>query len=92
MEQQKSSKQHQQTSASPLISILKFLPLFLFAGLVLFLKFNLLLAAPIATFAAIIIYMLTSRISFGDAFEQGMMATKKIVLIFFILMFDVNIT
>ena len=69
-----------------LIAILKFVPLFLFAGLVLFLKFNLLLAAPIATIAAIVIYMATTGVRFGDAFEQGMEATKKICLIFFILM------
>ncbi|MBO4211603.1 MAG: Na+/H+ antiporter NhaC family protein [Oscillospiraceae bacterium] len=85
MEQKKASKP--QTNQSPLISILKFTPLFLFAGLVLFLKFDLLLAAPIASFAAIVIYMFSSKISFSDAFEQGMMATKNIVLIFFILMF-----
>ncbi len=72
---------------SPLIAVVKFLPLFLFAGLVLFLKFDLLIAAPIATFAAIVVYMLTSRVRFGQAFEHGMEATKKIVLIFFILMF-----
>ena len=87
MEQQKTIDDKKQVHDRPLIAVLKFLPLFLFASLVLFLKFNLLLAAPIATFAAIIVYMLTSKVSFGEAFEHGMAATKKIVLIFFILMF-----
>ena len=87
MEQKKSQKPDGKRQDPPLIAILKFVPLFLFAGLVLFLQFNLLLAAPIATFAAIIIYMLTAKVKFGDAFDQGMEAMKKIALIFFILMF-----
>ena len=75
----------------PLIALLKFLPLFLFAGLVLFLKFDLLLAAPIASFVAIVIYMLTAKVGFGEAFEQGMEATKRIILVFFILMFATTV-
>ena len=67
MEQKKASKP--QTNQSPLISILKFTPLFLFAGLVLFLKFDLLLAAPIASFAAIVIYMFSSKISYGMSYQ-----------------------
>ena len=70
---------------------MKFLPLFLFAGMVLFLKLDLLIAAPLATFAAIIVFMLTMKVSFGDAFEQGMEATKKIILVFFILMFATTV-
>ena len=87
MEHHQKPECERQNRDRPLVAVLKFLPLFLFAGLVLFLKFDLLLAAPIATFAAILIYMATSKIRFGDAFERGMEATKKIVLIFFILMF-----
>lgn len=88
MEQKKQGAQSEKrTHDHPLVAVLKFLPLFLFASLVLLLKFNLLMAAPIASFAAIIIYMATSRISFGDAFEKGMEATKRIALVFFILMF-----
>ena len=75
----------------PLVALLKFVPLFVFAGLVLFFKFDLLLAAPIATFAAILVYMLTTKISFEGAFESGMVATKKIILIFFILMFATTV-
>ena len=87
MVQRKSPEDRKRRRDNPVIAILKFLPLFLFASLVLFFKFDLLLAAPISTFAAIVIYMYTGRIRFGDAFERGMEATKTIVLIFFILMF-----
>ena len=76
---------------NPLISVIKFLPLVLFASLVLFLKLDLLLAAPIATFAAILVYMLTTKVSFEGAFVAGMEATKKIILIFFILMFATTV-
>lgn len=91
MEQQKTPDKKQSPAVNTLVSILKFLPLILFACLVLFLKLDLLIAAPIATFAAIIVYMLTTRVKFGDAFEQGMEATKNIILIFFILMFATTV-
>ena len=87
MEQQNKPDDKKITSNSPLISFLKFFPLFLFAFLVLILEYDLLIAAPISTFAAIVIYMFTSKVSFGKAFDLGMEATKTIVLIFFILMF-----
>lgn len=91
MEQKNSPKSAGNKSDHPLIAILKFLPLFLFAALVLFLKFDLLIAAPIASFVAIVVYMLTSKVKFGEAFEQGMEATKKIILVFFILMFATTV-
>ena len=91
MEQNNSPKTEYRKSDHPLIAVLKFLPLFLFAALVLFLKFDLLIAAPIASFVAIVVYMLTSKVKFGDAFEQGMEATKKIILVFFILMFATTV-
>ena len=91
MEQTNSPKTENRKSDHPLIAVLKFLPLFLFAALVLFLKFDLLIAAPIASFVAIVVYMLTSKVKFGDAFEQGMEATKKIILVFFILMFATTV-
>ena len=87
MEQQKNPDGKKIQAPSPLISLLKFFPLFLFAFQVLVLEYDLLIAAPISTFAAIVIYMCTGRVSFSDAFERGMEATKTIVLIFFILMF-----
>ena len=91
MEQNNSPKTENRKSDHPLIAVLKFLPLFLFAALVLFLKFDLLIAAPIASFVAIVVYMLTLKVKFGDAFEQGMEATKKIILVFFILMFATTV-
>ena len=91
MEQNNSPKTEYRKSDHPLIAVLKFLPLFLFAALVLFLKFDLLIAAPIASFVAIVVYMLTSKVKFGDAFEQGMEATEKIILVFFILMFATTV-
>ena len=91
MEQQKKPDGKETQAAEqrvhPLIAILKFVPLFLFAALVLIFKYDLLIAAPISTFAAIVIYMFTGKTRFGDAFDLGMESTKTIVLIFFILMF-----
>ena len=82
---------HRRTFGEVMIAVIKFLPLLLFAGLVLIFQMDLLLAAPIATFAAILVYMLTTRISFEGAFVSGMEATKKIILIFFILMFATTV-
>ena len=72
---------------SVFVSILKFLPLVLFASLVIFFHLDLLIAAPISTFFAVAVYMLLYGANFEGAFEQGVNAARKIVLIFFILMF-----
>ena len=70
------------------IAAVKFIPLLLFATLVIIFKLDLLIAAPVATMAAIAVYMILNRErSFEKAFEHGMAATRKITLIFFILMF-----
>lgn len=69
------------------IAAVKFLPLIAFALLVIVCKLDLLLAAPLATFAALLVYMLTKRVRFDEAFEQGLAAARNITLIFFILMF-----
>ena len=70
------------------VSALKFLPLLVFAVLVIAFKLDLLIAAPIATFAAIAVYIFIYRgATFEQAFEQGLHGARKIVLIFFILMF-----
>ena len=70
------------------IAAVKFLPLLIFALLVIVFQLDLLIAAPIATFSALIIYLLLNRgLRFEQAFEQGLKATRKIALIFFILMF-----
>ena len=69
------------------IAALKFLPLLIFALCVIVLKLDLLIAAPIATFAAAGVYMLVNRSGFEHSFGKGLDSVKKIALIFFILMF-----
>ena len=69
------------------IAAFKFLPLLVFAIAVIVFKLDLLLAAPIATFAAVCVYMIVNKANFEVAFDQGLKSVKNIVLIFFILMF-----
>jgi Na+/H+ antiporter NhaC len=70
-----------------LIAAFKFLPLLIFAVAVIAFKLDLLIAAPIATFAAAGVYMIVSRTGFEHSFEKGLDSVKRIALIFFILMF-----
>lgn len=73
---------------SHLIAVFKFVPLLVFALLVIVFKLDLLIAAPIATFTALAVYMILNRErKFEKAFEHGLEATRGIALIFFILMF-----
>lgn len=69
------------------IAALKFLPLVIFAVLVIVFQLDMLLAAPMATFAAIIVYIITERCTFETAFSFGLKAASNITIIFFILMF-----
>lgn len=69
------------------IAAFKFVPLLIFAICVIVFKLDLLLAAPIATFSAVGVYMILYRANFEGAFEQCLKSVKNIVLIFFILMF-----
>ncbi len=74
------------------IAAFKFVPLLVFATLVIvggkLLEMELVICAPIATFVAILVYMLIYRErSFEKVFEIGLDATRKIALILFILMF-----
>ena len=69
------------------IAAFKFVPLIIFGLMVIVFKMDLLLAAPIAVFAAIIVYMIINKCNFDTAFDQCLRSVKKIVLIFFILMF-----
>ena len=69
------------------IAAFKFVPLLVFAVAVIIFKLDLLLAAPIATFSAIAVYMILYKVDFECAFEQCLKSVKRIVLIFFILMF-----
>ena len=77
----------QSKKASGWIAALKFVPLLIFASLVIVFRMDLLLAAPIATFCAIGVYMLVTKCSFERSFERCLASVKEIVLIFFILMF-----
>ncbi len=72
---------------SPISCILKFVPLLVFAGLVIIGHLDLLIAAPIATFTALGVYLILIGGSFEAAFEKGLKAVRNIALIFFILMF-----
>ena len=69
------------------VAALKFVPLLVFALLVILFQMDLLLAAPIATFCAVIVYMIVCKAKFEQAFEQGLTSAKKIVVVLFILMF-----
>lgn len=73
--------------SSPVIAAVKFLPLLVFAALVIVLKLDLLLAAPIATFVALGIYMILYKAKFDTAFEQCLHSVREVVVVFFILMF-----
>jgi len=69
------------------IAAFKFVPLLVFALAVIVFKLDLLLAAPIATFTAVGVYMILYKANFEGAFDQCLKSVKNIVLIFFILMF-----
>ena len=85
--EEKSKKQTPGESKSGWVAFVKFIPLLVFAALVIVFKLDLLLAAPIATFCAVGVYMLLYRADFEGAFDQCLKSVKNIVLIFFILMF-----
>lgn len=78
---------HTHKAKDTLIAFVKFIPLIIFAIMVIAFKLDLLLAAPIAVFSAIIVYILLYKSNFETAFDQCLRSVKKIVLIFFILMF-----
>lgn len=69
------------------LDLFKFLPLIIFGVLVIACKLDLLLAAPIATFCALTVYVLINKCNFEAAFDKCLSSVKHIVLIFFILMF-----
>jgi len=74
-------------SGNAFVSIIKFLPLLLFIVLVIVLKQDLLLAAPIATTAAVLIAMFTTKQKFSAIYDIGVENASKLTLVFFILMF-----
>ena len=69
------------------VAAFKFVPLLVFAVMVIAFKMDLLLAAPIATFCALIVYMIVCKAKFEEAFDHGLNAAKKIAVVLFILMF-----
>ncbi len=75
------------TTQTAWISALKFLPLVVFASLIIVFHLDLLLAAPIATFCAVVVYMLVNKTGFDGSFGKCVESVKEIVPIFFILMF-----
>ena len=85
METKQEKKESPRTGGG--ISALKFLPLVVFAALVIVFKLELLLAAPIATFVAILVYIFIYRSNFDIALEQGLKSARSIIGVFFILMF-----
>jgi len=77
----------QKKSGGIFFAILKFIPIIVFALLVIIFELDLLVAAPLATVVAIIVAMITSNFKFKDVFEKGINSAKEIVIVFFILMF-----
>lgn len=77
----------QNQSKNAIIATVKFLPLIVFAVMVIAFKLDLLIAAPIATFVAILVFMFLYKSNFDGAFEKCLTSAKKIVTVFFILMF-----
>lgn len=69
------------------LAIFKFIPLFVFILLVIFLQLDLLVAAPIAVFCAVVVSMYVNRNNFDAAFEHGVNSVRSIVMVFFVSMF-----
>lgn len=69
------------------LAILKFVPLFIFAGLVIFGGLDLLLASPIACLAAVVVSMYVNRCNFSKGFDFAVNSASSITIVFFILMF-----
>ena len=67
------------------VAVLKFVPLFIFAALVVFGGLDLLLASPIAVVCAVVVCMYVNRCKFSEAFEYGVQSAASIVIVFFIL-------
>ena len=68
-------------------AILKFVPLIAFIVMVVVFRLDLLAAAPIAAFLAACVYMFLKRCNFTESIKPGVKSARKIVMIFFILMF-----
>ncbi len=80
-------KQPNPRETTVLLAVLKFVPLLIFALLVIWAQLDLLIAAPIASMAAIVVAMYVNRLDFDGVFEFGLKSGASIVQVFFILMF-----
>ena len=65
---------------------IKFVPVFILAGLMIA-EFNALIAAPIATIAALVIAMTVSKLSMKECIDSAMKSVSHILVALFILMF-----
>ena len=68
-------------------SFIKFVPVIILAFLMAFMKEDALIAAPIATIAAMIVARLTEKLSFKDCINASVESVKNILIALFILMF-----
>ena len=64
----------------------KFIPVFILAGMMMA-KFDALIAAPIATIAAVVIANITEKMKFKDCMDAAMESIQNILVALFILMF-----
>ncbi len=74
-------------SGNALVAAIKFVPLLVLALLVIIFKMDLLIAAPLATTAAILVAMWANKFKFKDIFDNGIKSASSITIVFFILMF-----
>lgn len=68
------------------MALLKISPIFVLAGLMIY-GMELLLAAPIAFFYAVLIAVIAEKYGFEEAVEKGIDAVKEMNMVFFVLMF-----
>ncbi|WP_346930734.1 hypothetical protein [Clostridium sp.] len=65
---------------------LKFVPIFILAGLIMN-GMDVLTAAPIATIFACIVAYITEKVKFSELIDASIENVKELILVFFILMF-----
>lgn len=68
------------------MALIKISPIFLLAGLMIY-GMELLIAAPIAFFYAVIIATIVEKYKFEEAMDKGIEAVKEMIMVFFVLMF-----
>lgn len=67
-------------------SLVKFSPIFVLAGLLMY-GLDVLVAAPLATICAVLVAMAVEKYTFNDIMDKALSNVKEIVIVFFILMF-----